>query len=73
MTANLRRRLARLEGRHKDGGGDLPPLVFTIPVFGPDDHMGPPGEYRSTLPGGREYVCRVVDVFAEEVPPCDPT
>ena len=68
----LRRRLRRLEGIHR-GGGDLPPVVFTVPVFGPDDPLGPPGEYRHTLPGGREYVCKVVDVFAEEVPHCDPT
>ena len=67
----LRTRLRRLGARHRDEG-ELPPLVLTVPVFGDDDPLGPPREYRHTLPGGREYVCKVVDVFAEEVPPCDP-
>ena len=62
----LRTRLRRLEARHKDGGGDLPPLVLTRPLLGPDDPLGPPGEYRHTLPDGREFICRAVDVFAEE-------
>ena len=66
----LRRRLRRLEGIHR-GGGDLPPVVFTVPVFGPDDPLGPPGEYRHVLPGGRIYVCKAVDVFAEGGVPCE--
>lgn len=70
MTANLRRRLARLEGRHR-GGRDLPPIVLTLPLLGPDDPMGPPGDYHHLLPNGREYICRAVNVLAE-VPPCDP-
>ena len=60
----LRRRLAALEARHR-GGGDLPPLVMILPLLGPDDPLGPPGEYRHVLPNGRIYVCRAVDVFAE--------
>ena len=66
----LRTRLRRLEEKHK-GGGDLPPLVLTLPLLGPDDPLGPPGEYRSIMPNGREYVCRAVDVFAEGGVPCE--
>ena len=66
----LRTRLRRLEDKHRDGG-DLAPLVMILPLLGPDDPLGPPGEYRSTLPGGREYVCRAVDVFADGGAPCE--
>lgn len=70
----LRARLERLEGRHSER--DLPPVVWTVPVFGDDDHggggLGPPGEYRSVMPNGRVCVCKVVDVFAEGGVPCDP-
>ncbi len=65
----LRTRLRRLEEKHK-GGGDLPPLVMILPLLGPDDPLGPPGEYRHVLPGGRIYICRAVDGFAEGGPPC---
>jgi len=68
----LRTRLRRLEGKHR-GGRDLPPVVFMLPLLVPDDPMGPPGDYRHTLPDGREVICKAVDVFAEEVPHCDPT
>jgi hypothetical protein len=61
----LRGRLRRLEDKHRDGGGDLPPIVLTLPLLGPDDPLGPPGEYRSIMPNGREYVLRAVDVFAD--------
>lgn len=60
----LRTRLRRLEDKHRDGG-DLPPLVMILPLLGPDDPLGPPGEYRSIMPNGREYVLRAVDVFAD--------
>ena len=66
----LRTRLRRLEDKHRDGG-DLAPLVMILPLLGPDDPLGPPGEYRRTLPGGREYVCRAVDVFADGCAPCE--
>ena len=66
----LRRRLAALEARHR-GGGDLPPLVMILPLLGPDDPLGPPGEYRHVLPNGRIYVCKAVDVFAEGGVPCE--
>ena len=64
VAVELRRRLAALEARHR-GGGDLPPLVMILPLLGPDDPLGPPGEYRHVLPNGRIYVCRAVNVFAE--------
>ena len=67
----LRTRLARLEGRHSERGGDLPPVVVTLPLLGRDDPLGPPGEYRHTCPNGREYVLRAVDVFADGGAPCE--
>lgn len=54
----LKAKLDRLAGR-------LEPMV--VPCFGDDDHVGPPGEYRQTLPDGREYLCQVVEAIGRPI------